>query len=76
MAYYWPEAHRRQAELVPATAALLFIDIQAYNCSKEGAIYQSLSQEQQEVSHFLLLLLLCRNQNAPASAASLQLRSC
>ena len=49
MAFYRPEAHRRQAELEPAAAALLFIDVQRYNCSHEGAIYQSLSEEQRSV---------------------------
>lgn len=63
MAYYRPEAHRRQAPLVPATAALLFIDIQAYNCSKEGAIYQSLSKEQQDseaTRHFFQRVEQCK----------------
>jgi ureidoacrylate peracid hydrolase len=46
MAYYRPEAQRRQAALVPSSSALLFIDVQAYNCSKDGAIYQSLNEEQ------------------------------
>lgn len=53
MAYYRPEPHRRQAAVVPATAALLFIDVQVYNCSKDGAIYQSLTEEQRNVGQLL-----------------------
>lgn len=48
-AFYRPEAHRRQAALEPHQAALLFIDVQNYNCSKRGAIFQSLSPQEQAV---------------------------
>lgn len=49
MAYYWPQAEGRQAALDPAAAALLFIDVQNYNCSRQGAIYRSLAPKQQQV---------------------------
>lgn len=48
MSYYRPATAARQAALVPASSALLFIDVQRYNCSQEGAIYQALSQEQRQ----------------------------
>ncbi|GAB4813166.1 hypothetical protein N2152v2_000212 [Parachlorella kessleri] len=48
MAYYRPDPARRQVPLQPQQAALLFIDVQNYNCSKQGAIYRSLSPEQQQ----------------------------
>lgn len=50
MSYYRPETHRRQAVLVPSQSALLFIDVQNYNCNKQGAIYTSLSEEERQVS--------------------------
>lgn len=49
MAYYRPQTSRRQAELQPRQAALLFIDVQNYNCSKQGALYQALTEEQRQV---------------------------
>lgn len=39
MAYYRPEPERRQAALVQSQSALLFIDVQNYNCSTSGALY-------------------------------------
>ena len=49
MAFYRPDTAPRQAALVPAAAALLFIDVQNYNCSKKGAIFQGLPEEAQQV---------------------------
>ena len=49
MAYYRPDPTTRQVPLQPQQAALLFIDVQNYNCSKQGAIYRSLSPEEQQV---------------------------
>ena len=36
---YNPQLHKREAEINPAEAALLFIDCQHYNCSREGGLY-------------------------------------
>lgn len=55
MAFYRPATAPRQAALQPSVAALLFVDVQRYNCSKDGAIYQSLSEEERQsegVRHF------------------------
>ena len=49
MAFYRPDTAQRQAALVPTTAALLFIDVQNYNCHRQGAIFQGLSEEAQQV---------------------------
>ena len=49
MSYYLPAAAGRQAALVPASSALLFIDVQRYNCSQDGAIFQALTDEQRQV---------------------------
>lgn len=48
MAFYLPESSRRQAAVEPASAAILFIDVQNYNCSKSGAIYRSLTEEEKQ----------------------------
>ncbi|KAL4459202.1 hypothetical protein ABPG75_014081 [Micractinium tetrahymenae] len=50
MAYYRPETQLRQSALQPGATALLFIDVQRYNCSKDGAIYQGLSEEERQAS--------------------------
>lgn len=50
MAFYRPATAPRQAALQPSVAALLFVDVQRYNCSKDGAIYQSLSEEERQAS--------------------------
>lgn len=63
MAYYRPDTGGRQAALVPPAAALLFIDIQQYNCSPEGAIYRALSPEQQQseaTQHFMSRVEACK----------------
>ena len=36
-AAYTPQTHLRQRAVVPKEAALLFIDIQNYNCHRSGA---------------------------------------
>lgn len=36
-ATYKPQTHLRQISVVPSEAAVLFIDVQNYNCHKEGA---------------------------------------
>ncbi len=38
-AYFRPQAHRREAPLVPRDSVLLFIDVQNYNCSRNGAVH-------------------------------------
>lgn len=50
MAFYRPATAARQAELQPSASALLFIDVQIYNCSKAGTIYQSLNEQEQQAS--------------------------
>ena len=37
MAAYNPQTHLRQKAIVPKEAALLFIDVQNYNCHRSGA---------------------------------------
>ena len=54
-AYYRPNTLQRQAALNPTTAAICFIDTQNYNCSKEGACYTSLSEDEQQVGAACLL---------------------
>lgn len=53
MAFYRPETGPRQAALHPPASALLIVDVQRYNCSKNGAIYQSLSEEERQASEQL-----------------------
>ena len=36
---YNRQLHKREAEVNPAEAALLFIDCQHYNCCREGGLY-------------------------------------
>lgn len=43
MAFYAPATARREAPLAAGAAALLIVDAQVYNCSREGAIYRALS---------------------------------
>jgi ureidoacrylate peracid hydrolase len=43
MAFYAPATARREAPLEAGAAALLIVDAQVYNCSREGAIYKALS---------------------------------
>ena len=50
MAYYLPEKHLREVAIPSASStALLFIDVQNYNCSRDGAIYMSMSDTEKEV---------------------------
>lgn len=44
LATYKPQTHLRQIPVVPNEAAVLFIDVQNYNCHKDGAEVQSLPQ--------------------------------
>lgn len=39
-AHYDPHPQLRQVHIVPSQAALLFIDVQHYNCHRSGAIYR------------------------------------
>jgi ureidoacrylate peracid hydrolase len=41
MAYFRPQTELRQVALDVEHSALLFVDTQIYNCSREGAIYKS-----------------------------------
>ncbi len=41
MAYYAPNTLFRQIPVIPQHAVLLFIDVQNYNCSRKGALYQA-----------------------------------
>lgn len=59
MAFYRPDTAQRQAALVPATAAMLFIDVQNYNCHRQGAIFQGLSEEAQQVGGCEIGSVLC-----------------
>ncbi len=59
MAYYRPATTGRQAPLVPAASALLFIDVQNYNCHRDGAIYRSLTQQQKQVRTPVVLKQIC-----------------
>ncbi|BDA47138.1 probable peroxyureidoacrylate/ureidoacrylate amidohydrolase RutB at C-terminar half [Coccomyxa sp. Obi] len=43
-ATYKPQTHLRQIPVVPNEAAVLFIDVQNYNCHKDGAEVQALPQ--------------------------------
>ena len=45
VAYYRPQREQRQAVLVPGQSALLFVDVQNYNCSKQGAMYAAVAAE-------------------------------
>ncbi len=43
-ATYKPQTHLRQIPVVPTEAAVLFIDVQNYNCHRQGAEVQALPQ--------------------------------
>ena len=49
MAYYNPQIDRREAAVNLRSAAVLFIDIQNYNCHRGGAIFRYFSPAQLEV---------------------------
>ncbi len=52
MAYYRPQSELRQVPITdPKRAALLFIDVQNYNCSRDGAIYKA-AEGKHDVSQF------------------------
>ena len=48
MAHYRPQTDLREAPFTSATA-VVFIDIQNYNCHVNGAIYKSLTEEEKNV---------------------------
>lgn len=48
MAFFKPQTHLRDKPLQVKETALLLVDIQKYNASREGTIYKSLSVEQKE----------------------------
>lgn len=48
MAFYRPQANLREEPLDPTRTAVLFVDVQVYNASKDGAIFKGMSQDQQE----------------------------
>ncbi len=49
-ATYMPQTHLRQIPIVLNEAAVLFIDVQNYNCHKDGAEVQALPQVKEPTS--------------------------
>lgn len=52
MAYYRPQTELRQAGIIKGHAAIIFIDVQNYNCSKLGGIYKALSKEGKDAAEY------------------------
>jgi nicotinamidase-related amidase len=54
MASYNPQPSLRERAINPSKTCLLLVDIQNYNCSKQGALYAHLSEEQlaEDYSYF------------------------
>lgn len=49
-AYYNPAPHLREVAIAsPSATAVLFIDVQNYNCHRAGAIYRHYSSAELEV---------------------------
>lgn len=73
MAFYQPDTAQREAALAPAAAAAcLFVDVQRYNCSQEGAIYRSLTEAQRSsegTRHFFERVQQCEPLWASLQAA-------
>ncbi len=44
-AYFRPQAHQREVPLVPRDSVLLFVDVQNYNCSRDGAVHAGSSSQ-------------------------------
>lgn len=50
MAYYRPVEGAREIPVNPAETALLFIDVQNFNCNIKGALMASMSPEKLQVT--------------------------
>lgn len=49
MAVYQPQRLLREVAVDPRQAAVLFIDVQNFNCDKRGAMYRSYTPQELEV---------------------------
>lgn len=49
MAYYRPVENAREIPVKPSETALLFIDVQNFNCNVQGALHANMSPQQLQV---------------------------
>lgn len=52
MAFYRPDTSLRESALAEGSSAILFVDVQNFNCSKSGAIYRNSLEEQRQDSEY------------------------